>query len=64
MSYYAWPASALGPSEMSMLFHGRKAHPQQTTIAALLADAVRRVYGGNRSTAVRPENLPKNEVRR
>lgn len=64
MSYYQWPASALGPAEMSLLFHARKRHPRRTTIAALLADAVRRVYGAVHSQSTRPEPLPKNEVRR
>ena len=63
MSYYAWPASAIGPAEMSLLFHARQNHPRRTTIAALLAEAVRRMYGTVRPPTTPPSNPPK-EVRR
>ncbi len=45
MSKYFWPASRLGEQEMEMLYRARESAAQRTTIAQLVAEAVRQAYG-------------------
>lgn len=41
---YPWPASALTPAEMKLLFLARETHPDRPPITRLIAQAVRSVY--------------------
>ena len=42
---YPWPASALTPDEMAMLFYARERSPGRVFITQLIAEAVRAAYG-------------------
>ena len=42
---YPWPASALTPEEMAMLYHAREKSPIRMPITQLIAEAVRVQYG-------------------
>lgn len=42
---YPWPASALTPDEMAMLYHARERSPGRVPITKLIAKAVRAAYG-------------------
>ena len=42
---YRWPASHLGPAEMALLFQARECTQPRRPIVALVAEAVRQVYG-------------------
>jgi len=41
---YPWPASALTPTEMKLLFTARESHPDRPPITKLISAAVRAVY--------------------
>lgn len=53
---YPWPASALSPDEMRMLYLARESHPQHPPITRLIAEAVRAVYRTNPITPKEPNN--------
>ena len=42
---YPWPASALTPDEMALLYHARERSPGRVPITQLIAEAVRAAYG-------------------
>lgn len=42
---YPWPASALAPDDMHLLYRAREASPGRQTITRLLARAVRETFG-------------------
>ena len=44
-SKYVWPANALTADDMHALYVARSCSPVRTTIARLLAQAVRQPYG-------------------
>ena len=54
MSEYrsAWPASAIGPEEMTLLHSVREAHPDRPPITCLIVQAVRAVYGQSEMSVV------------
>ena len=41
---YPWPASALTPDEMKLLYLARENHPDRPPITKLISAAVRAVY--------------------
>lgn len=41
---YPWPASALTPAEMKLLYLARESHPERPPITRLIAEAVRAAY--------------------
>ena len=45
MVRYPWPASALTPDEMALLYHARERSPSRVPITQLIAEAVRVAYG-------------------
>lgn len=47
---YPWPASAISPEEMSLLYRAREAEPRQP-ITRLIARAIRQTYGTATSSA-------------
>ena len=62
---YPWPASGLLPGDMALLCLARNNAPKRTTITRLLAEAVRRVYGGDaQAAACRKEDPCVKELRR
>ena len=44
-SKYFWPASAITPDDMALLYAARAASPQRISISELIARAVRQAYG-------------------
>ena len=44
MRKYVWPASALTEADMAALYRARQRSPTKTTIARLVAEAVRKVH--------------------
>ena len=50
-SKYFWPASAITPADMALLFQVRESGPRQP-ITRLIANAIRQTYGTARSSAV------------
>ena len=44
-SKYFWPASAITPSDMDLLYRARELSPRRQPITRLLAHAVRHTYG-------------------
>lgn len=49
---YPWPASALSPAEMKLLYVARETHPDRLPITRLIAEAVRSAY---QSSQPKPE---------
>lgn len=45
MKYYAWPASALNPSDMALLYRTRETGERQVPISQLIVQAIRKTYG-------------------
>jgi hypothetical protein len=48
---YPWPASALAPADMNLLYRARELSPERQTITHLLAHAVRKTFGHLAETA-------------
>jgi hypothetical protein len=48
---YPWPASALAPADMNLLYRARELSPKRQTITRLLAHAVRETFGCFAETA-------------
>ena len=44
MPRYPWPASAVSPEHMRLLFQAREQGPTRTPICRLIACAIQRVY--------------------
>ena len=58
---YAWPASKLAERDMFLVWRARERSPHKTTISALIAAAVRQVYG---DLAIAPRDMPQTEQER
>lgn len=61
---YPWPASALGPAEMSLLHEARQCSPGRVAITQLVAQAVRAAYGGRTAELNEPSNPNTPETKR
>jgi hypothetical protein len=57
-SKYPWPASAMTPAEMNLLYRARESSPELQPITRLLARAVRETFGhlATAPTGIMPEN--------
>ena len=49
---YPWPASAITPDEMALLYQARESGPTRQPITQLIARAIRRTYGTVPSSTV------------
>lgn len=58
---YPWPASAISPEEMSLLYQARETGPRMP-ITRLIARAVRQTYGTATATAVPVQPNEKKEA--
>jgi hypothetical protein len=46
-SKYFWPASAITPADMALVYKAREAAPRRIPISELIARAIRQTYGQN-----------------
>jgi hypothetical protein len=56
---YPWPASAITPEEMALLYQARESGPRMP-ITRLIARAIRQTYGSAQSSA---EPKPKEDMK-
>ena len=52
---YPWPASALTPEDMSLLYRVRTSASRRVPITVLVAEAVRTCYGQPRNPEIKKE---------
>ncbi len=58
--HYPWPASAINPKDMALLYSVREFSSPRVPISVLVASAVRATYG----QALQPKALPEHQTKR
>jgi hypothetical protein len=64
-SKYFWPASAITPDEMALLYAAREtSRPRVVSISELIARAIRKTYGHVQTAQSEPQPEPQPEERK